>query len=72
MQILTDAINGTTKLLNATELADADGNVIGSDVTVGEHFWGMIATNVATAVAVSKVTRSRVAQGKEAIAGILL
>jgi hypothetical protein len=70
--MLTEAISGTTKVLNAKEMKDDNGAVIGSDITPNEHVWSMVATNAATLIAASIFTRKRVAAGREPIMGYIL
>jgi len=73
MDIINNSINGLTKTFSGVDTVDATtGAVTGSDITTGEHFWGMVVSNLATCVVTSKVTRKRVAQGQPAIAGLVL
>jgi len=71
MAILTDTTNGLTKTFTGKDITDAAGAVIGSDITVNEHLWSMVANTAATAIATSMYTRKRVAQGKAPVASIL-
>jgi hypothetical protein len=63
MAILTDAINGVTKLfVPSTEE---------NPITDGEHLWGTVAVAAASTVAASMFTRKRVAAGNAPVAGFL-
>jgi fructose-specific phosphotransferase system component IIB len=71
MTLITDSISGITKVLTAEEIKDAEGAVIGSNVTVNEHFWGMLTSNVVSMIVASKVTRDRVSKGNDPVVGLL-
>jgi hypothetical protein len=60
MAILTDAINGITKL------------VTGETPTSSEHLWSTVAISAGVTVAAGMFTRKRVEQGKEPIGGFIL